>query len=161
MNNAYTYEQFVKDYLPNYERRLNDARLYYGEVHSFELEPDADFNEIFAKSHFHEAFSEAMKAQRWNCAFEYKSEELDTHFSQHIYDYILDAAIPKPKKKDDLKIIIDGKIHQYVKVPTSENTCKICSLRRRCVYGYEAPRLCMIFGLSGNGGHFEVTTKNE
>ena len=62
----------------------------------------------------------------------------------------------------DLKVIIDGVTHQYVKIPISEMACISCSLEKYCTTGCAAPHLCKLFDLSGKCrptgcyGHFEI-----
>ena len=63
----------------------------------------------------------------------------------------------------ELKIIIDGTTHEYVKVDAIEYACKTCSLHRYCVDGHARPHFCKLFDLTGNCrptgvyGHFKVT----
>ena len=49
----------------------------------------------------------------------------------------------------DLKTIIDGTVHQYVKKPLSERACNSCSLGIYCRGLHSPPHLCRLFDTTG------------
>jgi len=59
----------------------------------------------------------------------------------------------------ELKIIIDGTTHEYVKIDISEYACRTCSIHEYCV---RASHFCRAFDISGHRrptgvyGHFKV-----
>ena len=60
----------------------------------------------------------------------------------------------------ELKIIIDGVTHEYVKADISAYACKTCSLIKYC--SVSCTTFCMMFDNTGNGrptgkyGHFQA-----
>ena len=68
---------------------------------------------------------------------------------------------------NDLKITIDGVMHQYTKVSFEERACANCSLREYCVSRYAKKHLCNLFDLSGKCrptgvyGNFQIINEYE
>lgn len=115
--NQITPTQFVKDNLPDYERRLEQARFDYGEAHCWELDPDTNFNFNWAMSMFVEAlenfrqsvWQEACEVMRSQCqeilddAYEYDRDD-NGKLWQFEKLYRLNAMgaalIPEPPKNE-------------------------------------------------------------
>ena len=48
-----------------------------------------------------------------------------------------------------LQIIIDGAVHDYVKIPISEYSCTDCSLNVFCMKKYVHKHICNLFDTEG------------